>query len=399
MKSSIKNLSIVGILNLFNLGLGLLLFTSAASKLNTEEFGIYSLLTLLLVWFSKIIDFGSNSNYVSNFLSKGQNFLNELMNYKIISFIFTSITSYLVLHLIVSRAEISLISPIFIAGLFFYGINYLLFALFQKEEKFFKASLLNFVPALIKGIVGILVILNFIKLDLVGFFSIFALSIAGSSIFLVYQIKQISKFKLDLRISHYFKSFFLAGTSQQINESWGPISNFLTFLMRNLSDLGNYSFASKLSNVFSVISYSIYTVILTSNARRKKEDKNYNLFESIILGLILLIIAGAGTLVAPSLINHFFQGKFNESIVVFGILIFSGAFSSIHKFLDNYFFIEEKSVTLFKITSFKLVLFLTLSIIFINSFGIIGLALADLIVSILITVITFTYISLNLKRK
>ena len=148
-----------------------------------------------------------------------------------------------------------------------------------------------------------------------------------------------------------------------------------------------------------MISYSIYTVILTSNARRKKEDKNYNLFESIILGLILLIIAGAGTLVAPSLINHFFQGKFNESIVVFGILIFSGAFSSIHKFLDNYFFIEEKSVTLFKITSFKLVLFLTLSIIFINSFGIIGLALADLIVSILITVITFTYISLNLKRK
>jgi O-antigen/teichoic acid export membrane protein len=169
--------------------------------------------------------------------------------------------------------------------------------------------------------------------------------------------------------------------------------------MRNLSDLGNYSFASKLSNVFSVISYSIYTVILTSNARRKKEDKNYNLFESIILGLILLLIAGAGTLVAPALINHFFQGKFNESIVVFGILIFSGAFSSIHKFLDNYFFIEEKSVTLFKITSFKLVLFLTLSIIFINSFGIIGLALADLIVSILITVITFTYISLNLKRK
>ena len=68
-------------------------------------------------------------------------------------------------------------------------------------------------------------------------------------------------------------------------------------------------------------------------------------------------------------------------------------------FCDDYFFIEEKSVTLFKITSFKLVLFLTLSIIFINSFGIIGLALADLIVSILITVITFTYISLNLKRK
>ena len=399
MKSSFKNLSVVGVLNLINLGLGLLLFTSAASKLNTEEFGIYSLLTLLLVWFSKIIDFGSNSNYVSSFLSKGQNFLNELINYKIISFIVTSTVALLVLNLIIAQNQINLIVPIFITGLFFYGINYLLFALFQKEEKFFKASLLNFVPALIKGTVGVLVILNFIKLDLIGFFSIFALSIAGSSIFLIYQIKQISKFKLDLRISHYFKSFFLAGTSQQINESWGPISNFLTFLLRNLSDLGNYSFASKLSNVFSVFSYSIYTVILTSNARRKKDDKNYNLFESIILGLILLLIATAGTLAAPSLINYFFQGKFNESIAVFGILIFSGAFSSIHKFLDNYFFIEEKSVTLFKITTFKLVLFLTLSIIFINSFGIIGLALADLIVSILITVITFTYISLNLKRK
>ena len=60
MKQSVKNISLVSITNLINLGLGVLLFLAVAIKLPKEEFGVYGLLTLLLVSLSKIIDFGSN---------------------------------------------------------------------------------------------------------------------------------------------------------------------------------------------------------------------------------------------------------------------------------------------------------------------------------------------------
>jgi len=49
MKQSAKNISLVSFTNLINLGLGVLLFLAIAIKLPKEEFGIYSLLTLLLV--------------------------------------------------------------------------------------------------------------------------------------------------------------------------------------------------------------------------------------------------------------------------------------------------------------------------------------------------------------
>jgi len=409
MKSSIKNLSIVGLSNFINLGLGLILFSAAAKTLNLDEFGVYSLLTILLVWFSKLIDFGSNSNFVSGFLSKSKNYLNELINFKILSFLLSSIFgSFIVFSAInyyyqykntLLNININMIIPLFIFGLFFYGINYLLFALYQKEEKFIRASLLNFIPSVIKGIIGSLILLGYLKLDLNYFFAVFSISMIGSSLFLFENLKELGNFNLNFKISHFLKNFFLAGSSQQINESWGAISNSLAFFLKNLVDLGNYSFASKLSNVFSVISYSIYTVILTSNSKRKKESLSYNLKESLILGLILILIAFVGTLFAPILIPILFGNKFNESISLFSILIFSGAFASIHKFLDNYFFIEEKSKTLFLFTFSKLLLFVIFSFLFIYNYGIAGLALADLTVSVIITSITYSYIYLNINKR
>ena len=60
MKESVKNISLVSLTNLVNLGFGLILFLAVATKLPKEEFGIYGLLTLLLVSFSKLIDFQDN---------------------------------------------------------------------------------------------------------------------------------------------------------------------------------------------------------------------------------------------------------------------------------------------------------------------------------------------------
>ena len=204
----------------------------------------------------------------------------------------------------------------------------------------------------------------------------------ASALMIPLKAKELKSFKLDFKIAHFVKNFYLAGVSQIINESWNTISNQIIKLVKSLADLGTFSLASKLSNVFSVISYSIYTVILTSNAKRKRDDLSYNIKESLILGTFLLALASLGTIISP----FFFK------------ILFSQAFASIHKFLDNYFFVEEKSNVLFSLTNFKLFVFVGLSVLLTFNYGLIGIASADLISSVLLTVITFIYI-INKSRK
>jgi len=391
MKESVKNISLVSLTNLINLGFGLILFLAVATKLPKEEFGIYGLLTLLLVSFSKLIDFGSNSNYVTEFISKSRHYLEELISFKIYAFVGSSLISVLVLVLVNHIYDLEIILS-FVFGLFFYGVNYTLFALFQRDEEFIKASLLNFFPALIKLGFGIVIFLNLLTIDLKLAFMIFSLSMCGSLVFLFFKFKEFKNIKFRPYIFHFVKNFYLAGISQTINESWSTIANQILKILKSLADLGTFSLASKLSNVFSLISYSIYTVILTSNAKRRRDEAGYNIKESLILGLFLILLATIGSIISPYFFKIAFDDKFDDSIIIFSILIFSQAFTSIHKFLDNYFFVEEKSKTLLFITTGKLVLFIILSIVLTSSYGILGLAFADLIVSASTTIFTFSYI-------
>jgi len=391
MKESVKNISLVSLTNLINLGFGLILFLAVATKLPKEEFGIYGLLTLLLVSFSKLIDFGSNSNYVTEFISKSRHYLEELISFKIYAFVGSSLISVLVLVLVNQIYDLEIILS-FVLGLFFYGVNYTLFALFQRDEEFIKASLLNFFPALIKLGFGIVIFLNLLTIDLKLAFMIFSLSMCGSLVFLFFKFKEFKNIKFRPHIFHFVKNFYLAGISQTINESWSTIANQILKILKSLADLGTFSLASKLSNVFSLISYSIYTVILTSNAKRRRDEAGYNIKESLILGLFLILLATIGSIISPYFFKIAFDDKFDDSIIIFSILIFSQAFTSIHKFLDNYFFVEEKSKTLLFITTGKLILFIILSIVLTSSYGILGLAFADLIVSASTTIFTFSYI-------
>ena len=190
MKQSAKNISLVSLTNLVNLGLGVIIFLAAAIKLSKEDFGIYSLLTLLLVSLSKIIDFGSNSSFVSEFIGKSKNYLNELINFKIVAFFVTSIISVITIIFLNKIYDFSIISA-FILGLFFYGINYLLFAMFQKDEEFVKASLLNFFPALVKGIFGLLILTNLYHPNLTNTFQIFSISMIASALMIPLKAKEL----------------------------------------------------------------------------------------------------------------------------------------------------------------------------------------------------------------
>jgi len=389
--SNIKNLSVVSAINFINLGLGLVFFTSVASSLTVENLGIYSLLTLILVSSSKLVDFGSNSTFVSEYLSRNQNLMNEFLNFKVISFFATSGLLYILFFWINNFQDLNIFFTL-ILGLFFYMWSYILFALYQKDEMFLQASLINFFPACIKGFFGALILTKIIDVNLTSALWVFSISMSGSLLMIFPKINELSTFKLNFRVGHFVKRFYQAGISQFLSDSIPTTSTQITKFLRDLSDLGTFSIASKLSNVFSTISYSIFTVILATNSKRKQSGKNYNLKESLIIGLVLLLIAFFGSTISPFVFDFLFGEKFNNSILLFNILLFSGAITATHRFLENYFYIEQQTSTLLKITILKISLLIIIGTILTSEFGLLGLVIADLIVAITISLLSYSYI-------
>lgn len=376
-KKSFFNIAIVGGGNGINALLGFLFFTAVARTLTIEDFGKYALITSLLVSLSKLIDFGTNSNFVAKSITKAEDYTNRFFSLKIILFFVASFISLLTLYFL--NLVNSRISILFIFGLLAYGINITLFAYFQRLEKFVDAVLLNTIPSIIKAVAATLVFLGVFQPNLTQAFAIFSLSIFGS-VFLVRKLPRkflVTKFSTT-GVKKFFKQTFAAGASQIIKESWLAIANSIVKLTKTFSDLGIFSLAHKIADIFMLVSMSIFTVLLPKNAQRKKIKERYNIKETGVIAIGILILSLIVMYVAQIFVVPVFGAKFEPSLDLLNILILASAVTAIHSFMDNFFFVEEKTKTLLNITVLKLIFFVSVSLALIPQFSVLGIAFADL---------------------
>ena len=75
---------------------------------------------------------------------------------------------------------------------------------------------------------------------------------------------------------------FFGGVSLLVSEGWSAIANTITKIYINFANVGIYALADKLSNIFSLISFSIFTVLLPKNAKLKRDQQEYDFKETII---------------------------------------------------------------------------------------------------------------------
>jgi len=87
------------------------------------------------------------------------------------------------------------------------------------------------------------------------------------------------------------------------------------------------------------------------------------------------------------------------SIPLLALLIFSSAFTSIHNFMENYFFIEEKTNYIMYINVGKLALFLIISWVLVPAYSLKGLAISNLVSAMIALIATIIFISTNQKLK
>jgi O-antigen/teichoic acid export membrane protein len=399
MKKSLIRIGLVGMGNVINALLNFGFLSMIAKTLDIESFGKYALLTTLLVALSKIIDFGTNSVYVADSISKDdETLLDTFYTLKLI-LLTISIPISIILLTILKLNSLS-IFLYFILGLIAYTINYTLSSFFQKNQKFFHLILLNTFPAIIKGTSALLIILNIVVFNSDSAFTVFSLSIFSSAILWFFLPNEFKRFKFDFtKVKKYLKKASPAGISQLIFEGWPSISNAIAKIAQDFSQVGIFSIAEKIANILQLGAISIFTILLPKNAYAKKRNEEYDFKEVFVISILILVMAVFGIFASRFFISDFFEDKFAESLPLLGFLIFASAFTSIHNFMENYFYIEQKTNYIMYINLGKLVLFLILSWLLVPSLSLRGLSLANLIAAISALIATIFFIRKNQRLK
>lgn len=378
--------------NVFNAMLGFLFLSATAKFLDLDSFGRYALLTSILLIISKLMDFGMNSVFVAKSIIGGEESTrNRFIALKIISFGITIPLSLIFLALLGILTPITGI--VMIGGLIAYLINYTLYPLFQKEEKYLEIVLLNTVPGIAKGIFALLIFTNYLEITYEGAFAIFSLTMLLSGILFFRLSKEDLEIKPDFKnIRVLFVEALPAGISQLINEGWPALNNTLAKISNTFSDVGIFTLASKISNIFTLLALSIFTVLLPKNAKRKSEKRKYDFIETFVISIGVMIMASSAIVLAQLFITRVFGDKFEGSLLILDILIFSSALSAIQMFLENYFFVEKKTKTIMNINLSKIALFGVFAIFLIPLYSLYGLAISNLIASSMGLIITITSI-------
>jgi O-antigen/teichoic acid export membrane protein len=187
--------------------------------------------------------------------------------------------------------------------------------------------------------------------------------------------------------SEFLKEAFPAGVSLLISEGWSSIANIITKFAKSFSDVGLYSLADKLSAIFSLISFSIFTVLLPKNSKRKKENKRYDFKETTLISIGILLLAFMGVIASRMLVVPIFGENFRASLPILYILLFASAFTAINTFMENYFFVEKKTNNLLPISLTRLISFVVVSFVLLPIYSINGIAWASLISSVSVTLI------------
>ncbi len=276
---------------------------------------------------------------------------------------------------------------IFTCGIIAYGFNITMFALFQKRKMYLEAVLLNTVPALVKGLLGGLILVGFFSINLDSAFAIFAFSIFFSLILLFKIPAEYRVFNRGLIERNYIRNLakkgLPGGIALIIQHSWPTISNTIAKIAKDFTSAGIFSVADKIANIFTLISVSVFTVLLPENAQRKRQNKEYDFLGTFYIAIFILMLAILATVIGTFLLPIIFGQKYIESIPILWILILSSALTAIHTFMDNYFYVHQNVKPLMYINLFKLIIMLGCGFALIQRFELIGLAYAQLIAGIL----------------
>lgn len=256
-----------------------------------------------------------------------------------------------------------------------------------------------------------LLISNILKIGMVYFFN----SLTGFILILVieniisgflylYQIKKIKKRTIRFSISKrkVFSLLYLAlplTLYGAFYEIYARIDQIMIRYYLDVSAVGLYSAAVRLTEIWYIIPNILMGALFPAFIHSKDDSHEYKKRLILLIGVLTissLVISIFIMLTGKLLVSIIYGGTFVKAVPILSVYIFSlfGSFISFIIYQD--LFIRNKLYTITLIPLFTAFLNITLNIIFIPKYGVIGAAFATVISY---SLIPFIYLVLNFPKK
>ena len=377
-----------------------------AKNVNPDVYGAYSL-GLMIIFFSTTLLLGSSvtpfiisaNKELKKHNSISRSFTNQLIFFAIslslIGFLFLIFSTFimnfihidkkLLIYLYIAFVGISIKS---IIGNYFLGID--------KKIEFTKISIYYGI-----SLITILFLLDF---NLENLFLNYFLS---AIIILLISIPKINfkeifplKFNKEMFANHWdFTKWQMFGLTAVYFINWGDtiiINYFLT-----LTEVGIYNLAYQIFKGIITLMYIINTFYLPEISKNIKDEKFINkylfktriqLFSLATLGIIATIF------ISPFFLNYFFDESYSQAssllqILLIGVIFkfWSIFYNPLYNVLKRYKFLQTMNIV-------QIIINITLGIILINIFGLVGVAIATTLSYLIRVIMDEAYFQIKVKK-
>jgi O-antigen/teichoic acid export membrane protein len=187
------------------------------------------------------------------------------------------------------------------------------------------------------------------------------------------------------RLAHYGYPFILAGLAQWLISS---VDLWVLGALRSAADVGIYSLSLKLAAIVSFVTAAFGLAWSPEVLRLHAEDPEYRrLVGRVLLNLtaLLLFVAASVATIVPHLFVWLVPAEYGKPTTIVAILSFSAAVAGTAQVTILGMVFEKRSDLIAKLTWIVAVLSFLSCMQFVSLFGLLGAALSNMLISMLLT--------------
>ncbi len=397
----LKSMGSYTLFNIINKGIPFLLLPVLTHYLTKQDFGLLTNIESLIVITTALIGINFSSAVTRQFVKKDVDlkryvstvFRVVLVSFSIVTLLFTTFAHVIFEWTAIPKLVLYAISVFALLD----NLMEVVLALWRMEDKPFKYGAFRITRTLIEVIITLVLVIG-VKYNWQGrFYGLYiAGALSGMFAFLYLFLNKYLTKGFDKNHKKHFLKFGLPLIPHTISGVLIMYSDKLIITKYlGIGENGVYSVAFTIGMAISLLQNSFNQawvpwlfkkLALNSNAEKKKLVKITYIY---MVGMLLLALIL--WLVTP--VIYMFLGKdFSEGMGVVAIIGLGFAFNGMYKMMVNYMFYAEKTQIISLITIFIAILNITLSILFIKKYGILGTAYASSISFIVQFIVTW-YIS------
>jgi O-antigen/teichoic acid export membrane protein len=387
-KTFLKSIGSYTLVNIINKGIPFLLLPLLTNYLSKEDYGIITNIESLMVISVALIGVNFSASVTRQYVKK---------EVDIKSYVSTGFRIVLISFSILSLLFIGFINVIFewtaIPKIVIYSISIfalldnlmeVVLALWRMEDQPFKYGALRIARTLIEVAITILLVVTY-KYDWWGrFYGIYIAGIFGGSFALIYLLKKgfLSQHYNKLYKKHFI-NFGLPLIPHTISGVLIMYSDKLIITKYlGVGENGVYSVAFTIGMAISLLQNSFnqaWVPWLFKKLALNSTTEKIKLVKITYLYMIAMLFVAIGLWLVTPVIYLFLGKEFSEGMGVVAIIGLGFAFNGMYKMMVNYIFYAEKTQIISLITIFIAILNISLSILFVKKYGILGTAYASAI--------------------